>query len=164
MSQYLIDRIKALPNVELHTNTEIVGLEGDGASGLTGAVFRCRRTGETHACQMRHLFLFIGAEPNTDWLGQSGLKLDPRGFVLTGDESLSSRPMKRITEPLGRMGAGVETVHRLSRLHPRSQRLVRRIRLVQRMRGIAAHYPEGDAAVRGPACVQASASLRTLAG
>ena len=34
----------------------------------------------------RFLFSFIGAEPNTDWLQGSGIKLDERGFVLTGDE------------------------------------------------------------------------------
>ena len=85
MSQYLIDRIKALPNVELHTNTEIVGLEGDGASGLTGAVFRCRRTGETHACALRHLFMFIGADPNAGWL-EDCVQVDDKGFVVTGTE------------------------------------------------------------------------------
>ena len=85
MSQYLIDRIKALPNVELHTNTEIVGLEGDGASGLTGAVFRCRGTGETHACALRHLFLFIGADPNAGWL-EDCVQVDDNGFVVTGTE------------------------------------------------------------------------------
>ena len=85
MSQYLIDRFKALPNVELHTNTEIVGLEGDGASGLTGAVFRCRRTGETHACALRHLFLFIGADPNAGWL-EDCVQVDDKGFVVTGTE------------------------------------------------------------------------------
>ena len=37
------------------------------------------------------LFSFIGADPNTDWLGASGLKLDPRGFVLTGDEAGEGR-------------------------------------------------------------------------
>ena len=42
MSRYLIERIDALANVELHTETEMVGLEGDGTTGLTGAVFRDR--------------------------------------------------------------------------------------------------------------------------
>ena len=36
---------------------------------------------------MRHLFLFIGADPNTDWLANSGLKLDERNFILTGPEA-----------------------------------------------------------------------------
>ena len=48
MSRYLIDRIAALPNVELHTGTEVIGLEGDEAVGLTGAVFRERASGEVH--------------------------------------------------------------------------------------------------------------------
>jgi thioredoxin reductase (NADPH) len=95
MSRYLIDRIAALPNVELHTGTEIVGLEGDAAEGLTGAVFRCRATGTTHTCPLRHLFLFIGADPNANWLNGC-VAVDGKGFVITGasaDQSSSSRPV-----------------------------------------------------------------------
>ena len=85
MSRYLIDRIKALPNVELHTKTEIVALEGDQVTGLTGAVFRCETTGETHACPLRHIFLFIGADPNANWLEQC-VDVDGKGFVITGSK------------------------------------------------------------------------------
>jgi thioredoxin reductase (NADPH) len=84
MSRYLIDRIKALPNVELHTKTEIVGLEGDQATGLAGAVFRDRTTGATHTCPLRHLFLFIGADPNASWLDDC-VAVDDKGFVVTGE-------------------------------------------------------------------------------
>ena len=83
MSRYLIDRIRALPNVELHTKTEIVGLEGNQATGLTGAVFRDRTTGATHTCPLRHLFLFIGADPNASWLDDC-VAVDEKGFVVTG--------------------------------------------------------------------------------
>jgi thioredoxin reductase (NADPH) len=83
MSQYLVDRIAALPNVEMHTGTEVVGLEGDRAGGLTAAVFRERATGATHRCALRHLFLFIGADPNTHWLGGC-VVMDEKGFVVTG--------------------------------------------------------------------------------
>ncbi|MGA9602961.1 MAG: FAD-dependent oxidoreductase [Methyloceanibacter sp.] len=83
MSRYLIDRINALPNVELHTKTEIVGLEGGENGGLTGAVFRDKTTGETHTCHMRHLFLFIGADPNANWLTHC-VEVDGKGFVITG--------------------------------------------------------------------------------
>jgi thioredoxin reductase (NADPH) len=83
MSRYLIDRIAALPNVELHTGTEVVALEGDEVAGLTAAVFRERATATTHACPLRHLFLFIGADPNTSWLNRC-VSLDNKGFVLTG--------------------------------------------------------------------------------
>ena len=83
MSRYLIERISALPNVELHTHTEIVGLEGDAVTGLTGARFRDKRTREEHSCSMRHLFLFCGADPNAGWL-DGCVALDDKGFVLTG--------------------------------------------------------------------------------
>jgi thioredoxin reductase (NADPH) len=83
MSQYLIDRILALHNVELHTHTEVIALEGDPAQGLTGAVFRNRLSGEEHRCGLRHMFLFIGADPNTGWL-RGCVDLDANGFVTTG--------------------------------------------------------------------------------
>ena len=84
MSRYLIDRIKALPNVELHTNTEIIGLKGDPSTGLSTAIFRDKLTGEEHACALRHLFLFCGADPNASWL-DGCVTLDKRGFVVTGE-------------------------------------------------------------------------------
>src|SRR5271166_6832193 len=40
---------------------------------------------------IRHLFLFIGAEPNTDWLSGSGVALDSKGFVLTGADTAENR-------------------------------------------------------------------------
>jgi thioredoxin reductase (NADPH) len=85
MSRYLIDRIKALPNVELHTKTEIMALEGDQVTGLTGAVFRDKSTDETHTCPVRHIFLFIGADPNASWLDQC-VEVDGKGFVVTGSK------------------------------------------------------------------------------
>lgn len=83
MSRYLIDRIEALPNVELHRGSEVVGLEGDANRRLSGAWFRDRRTGVDHRCALRHLFLFIGADPNTDWLNGC-VALDKAGFIQTG--------------------------------------------------------------------------------
>jgi thioredoxin reductase (NADPH) len=94
MSQYLIERIKALPNVTLHTRTEIVGLEGDAVTGLTGAIFRCRETGKTHLCPLHHLFLFIGADPNADWL-EDCVAVDDKGFVVTGTEFADSAACSR---------------------------------------------------------------------
>ncbi len=86
MSRYLIDRIAALPNVECHIGTEITGLEGDRAGGLTGATFR-NRDGSTKRCDMRHLFLFIGADPNAGWL-QGCVETDDKGFIVTGRGAL----------------------------------------------------------------------------
>jgi thioredoxin reductase (NADPH) len=83
MSRYLVDRIAALPNVDLHVGTEVVGLDGDRAEGLMAASFRDRTDGGTHSCALRHLFLFIGADPNAAWLAGRAAT-DAKGFVLTG--------------------------------------------------------------------------------
>jgi thioredoxin reductase (NADPH) len=83
MSRYLVDRISALPNVDVHVGKEIAALEGDPTEGLTAAVFRHRSSGTTHVCPLRHLFLFIGADPNATWLHQRAA-VDDKGFVLTG--------------------------------------------------------------------------------
>ena len=83
MSRYLIDRIAALPNVVLHTGTEVVALHGDEMQGLKAATFRERAMGETRTCPLRHLFLFIGADPNASWLSGC-VAVDGQGFVITG--------------------------------------------------------------------------------
>jgi thioredoxin reductase (NADPH) len=85
MSRYLIDRIKALPNVELHVGTEIVSLDGDRTTGLKGVTFRDRATSNEKSAPLRHLFLFIGADPNGDWL-KGCVETDDKGFVITGNE------------------------------------------------------------------------------
>src|SRR6266853_1380345 len=82
MSRYLVDRIAARPNVEILTETTVTALEGqDGI--LEGIRCRSRRSGEELTRAVRHLFLFIGAEPNTEWLSRSGVTLDAKGFVRT---------------------------------------------------------------------------------
>jgi thioredoxin reductase (NADPH) len=91
MSRYLIDRIAALPNVEIHVGAEISALEGDHASGLTAVTFRTRAHGRVDGttCRkdLRHLFLFIGADPNTGWL-EGCAETDDKGFLVTGKGAL----------------------------------------------------------------------------
>ena len=85
MSQYLIERIESLRNVDIVIGAEVAEMQGaDGA--LEGISLRCRKSGTVTEKDCRYLFSFIGAEPNTDWLRSSGLKLDERGFVETGGE------------------------------------------------------------------------------
>ena len=90
MSRYLVDRIAGLANVEVLTQTSVTGLEG--RNGMLEAI-RWRRgaAGEEVRRPMQHLFLFIGAEPNTDWLSGSGVALDRKGFVLTGADARENR-------------------------------------------------------------------------
>ncbi|WCT72534.1 FAD-dependent oxidoreductase [Sphingomonas naphthae] len=87
MSRYLIDRIAALPNVEIHVGSEIAGLEGDRTTGLAAATFRNRADGSVKRCDLRHLFLFIGADPNAAWL-DGCVETDAKGFVVTGRRDL----------------------------------------------------------------------------
>jgi len=90
MSAYLVERIEGLANVEVVTGVEVSGLDGtDGA--LEGVRWQPRQGGAETRCACRQLFLFIGAEPNTDWLAESGLKRDGRGFLLTGQEAGGDR-------------------------------------------------------------------------
>jgi len=86
MSRYLVDRITSLPNVEVVTGAQVSGVEG--SNGILEVVrWRVGTTGEEVRRPIRHLFLFIGAEPNTDWLAGSGVALDAKRFVLTGADS-----------------------------------------------------------------------------
>ena len=87
MSRYLIDRISALSNVEIHIGAEITSLEGDRTSGLTAATFRHGADGSIQHRALRHIFLFIGAEPNADWL-RGCAETDEKGFVVTGKGAL----------------------------------------------------------------------------
>jgi thioredoxin reductase (NADPH) len=83
MSRYLVDRIEARPNVEILTETTVTALEGQ--DGILQAIrYRSHRSGEEIKRAIHHLFLLIGAEPNTGWLSQAGVTLDDKSFVRTG--------------------------------------------------------------------------------
>jgi thioredoxin reductase (NADPH) len=82
MSNYLVERIKAQPNIEVLLRTEVTELEG--AEDLTAVSWRDIETGTATRRNIRHLFLLVGAEPNTDWLAGCGIALDEKGFVRTG--------------------------------------------------------------------------------
>jgi thioredoxin reductase (NADPH) len=79
MSHYLIQRIAASPNIALHTYTQVSALHGD--SHLE-QVSLASPNGPS-SLRIRHLFLFLGAEPNTAWLGDC-VALDRNQFILTG--------------------------------------------------------------------------------
>jgi thioredoxin reductase (NADPH) len=90
MSRYLIDRIAGLSNVEVIMETTVSGLEGhDGR--LEAIRLRSGVSAREDRRRIQHLFSFIGADPNTDWLAGSGIALDARGFVLTGSATGEDR-------------------------------------------------------------------------
>ena len=81
MSQYLMDQIADTPNIEVIPDTEVIGV--DGVEQLETITLQNRNTGETTTVAAHLLFIFIGAQPRTDWL-KSTLCLDEHGFVRTG--------------------------------------------------------------------------------
>jgi thioredoxin reductase (NADPH) len=83
MSRYLVDRIQATPNVEVRLRSEVTSCRGDGH--LERLVIRDRDTGVNDDLPASWLFIFIGAAPRTDWLGDEVTR-DERGFVVTGPE------------------------------------------------------------------------------
>jgi thioredoxin reductase (NADPH) len=84
MSHYLVERIAAQSNIEVLTGTEVIALEGR-EDDLERVSWRNRKSGEVRVHSIQHLFLFIGADPNTDWLAKCGVTLDAKGFVRTGE-------------------------------------------------------------------------------
>jgi len=125
MSRYLIDRIAALANVEVHEGAEIASLEGDRKSGLTGATFRHRMDGSVRHRALRHVFLFIGADPNADWL-RGCVETDEKGFIVTGKGALAletnvpgvfaigdvrAGSVKRVAAAVGEGAAVVAQIH-----------------------------------------------------
>jgi thioredoxin reductase (NADPH) len=90
MSAYLIERIGQLPNVEVVEAAEIAALEGADRQ-LSAIACRDLASGAETRRPVSQLFSFIGAEPNTDWLAVSGLKVDARNFVCTGADAGEDR-------------------------------------------------------------------------
>jgi thioredoxin reductase (NADPH) len=84
MSKYLIDRIAATAKIELMTGTEIVALDGSAGGGLEKVRWRDGRVSRESEAPIRNVFLFVGADPATEWLEGCGVALDKAGFVMTG--------------------------------------------------------------------------------
>ncbi len=103
MSQYLASRILAAANIDVRLRTEVVGVSGDGH--LEAVTLTDRDTGTQEVVETGWLFVFIGAAPRTDWLGDAVAR-DGRGFVLTGPEL---PPGPAIGWPLERSPYALET-------------------------------------------------------
>lgn len=83
MSKYLIDQIQETPNIELWTHASIS--EVHGSSHLEEISVLCSDTNKTERVPASAVFIFIGALPRTDWLGNT-VERDERGFILTGPD------------------------------------------------------------------------------
>ncbi|BBZ35149.1 FAD-dependent oxidoreductase [Mycolicibacterium confluentis] len=83
MSYYLIQQIEATPNIEVHTNTRVC--RAFGGEGLENLTLIDGTTNQTTDVGCTQLFIFIGAQPRTDWLPDA-IARDDRGFVLSGPD------------------------------------------------------------------------------
>ena len=83
MSAYLVKRIEAHPLIDVRFRCEVADVEAD-ASGNLG----CVRTSDGDAVPARALFLCLGGVPRTGWAEESGVRVDPAGFILTGPDLL----------------------------------------------------------------------------
>lgn len=123
MSRYLIDRITANPRIDLMPYTEVAALHGD-AAGLESITWRDRTTKAETTAPIRNLFLFIGADPASEWLSSCGIALDEKGFVATepGNRStdhpgifsigdVRSTSVKRVGGAIGEGAAVVAEIH-----------------------------------------------------
>jgi thioredoxin reductase (NADPH) len=137
MSQYLAGRIAGLPNVELLFQCTLTALKGtDGV--LESVRWRTDRSAAETERAIRHLFLFVGADPNTGWLRDSAIQLDPKGFVLTGSEigmsqletglpgvfaigDVRAGSVKRVAAAVGEGAQVVAALHRTLRPYVRAQ-------------------------------------------
>ncbi len=105
MSRYLIRRIEETPNIELHTNTEVVALAGN--DHLERVSWRNNQTGQTELHNIAHLFSMTGAVPNSAWLGGC-VACDETGFIKTGLD-LTTDDLAKAKWPLKRLPYLLET-------------------------------------------------------
>jgi thioredoxin reductase (NADPH) len=83
MSQYLVDQVQRTANIEVRLSTEIREMHGE--DFLEALTLEENQSGSTSQVPARAAFVFIGADPCTDWL-DGGLAKDEHGFILTGQQ------------------------------------------------------------------------------
>jgi thioredoxin reductase (NADPH) len=105
MSRYLIEQIEKTPKIEVWTQTSVVGVRGE--ARLSGITVQCSPSGETKELPASSLFIFIGALPRTQWLGNV-VERDDRGFILSGPDLIHDGK-KPASWPLSRDPSLLET-------------------------------------------------------
>jgi thioredoxin reductase (NADPH) len=83
MSQYLVDQLDTRANIHVRYRTEVIAAHGD--TSIEAIDVRDTRTGDTTRLESGGLFIFIGADAETDWLPPE-IALDQKGYVLTGSD------------------------------------------------------------------------------
>jgi thioredoxin reductase (NADPH) len=87
MSQYLIDHLSGIPNVDVRVRTQVVGLEAD--DRLRALAVRSGDSAERMRLPADALFICIGGAPRTDGAGGIGLATNASGYLVTGGDAAS---------------------------------------------------------------------------
>src|SRR6267143_1876291 len=127
MSKYLIERIAGIANIELRTRTEVIGLSGERESGVESVTWRNRDTKQKETRPICHVFMFLGADPTTEWLKDCDVAVDDKGFVTIGNVSrlpletsvpgvfaigdVRAGSVKRVGGAIGEGAAAVAQIH-----------------------------------------------------
>ncbi len=90
-AHYLREQIYATPNICVHTNTEVIAV--DGKDMLESVTLKNIITNEEQTHQTKALFIYIGARPGTEWLDSIVLK-DEKGYILTGSDLFKDKSFK----------------------------------------------------------------------
>ena len=106
MSRYLTQRIETSSSITLHRNTEVTDFFGD--ERLSAVEWTHNRTGKTERRDIRHVFMMIGAVPNTEWL-TGCLALDDKGFILAGTDLAHGSSKPERWPPISRPPYPLET-------------------------------------------------------
>jgi thioredoxin reductase (NADPH) len=85
MSHYLIEQIEKTPNIEVWSHSSVTAVHGE--ARLSAITVHCSTTNESQQVPASSLFIFIGALPRTDWLGNL-VERDAKGFILSGPDLL----------------------------------------------------------------------------
>jgi thioredoxin reductase (NADPH) len=132
MSRYLIERIASLTNVELHVGAEILTLEAENATTLSGITFQNQATQLSDRRALRHIFLFVGADPSTEWLAGC-VETNAKGFIMTGKRhhpletsqpgvfaigDVRAESTKRVAAAVGEGAAVVAQIHSMIAKRP----------------------------------------------
>ena len=121
MSNYLAQRLTHHDRIVVHPLSELSAVHG--TDRLSGVTWRHHASGQEVTTDAAGLFLMIGAEPRTGWLGDVGVELDDKGFVITNEAFMTSVPgvfavgdvragsVKRVASAVGEGSVAISAVH-----------------------------------------------------
>lgn len=107
VSNYLIDRIRSCPEIEVLTRTEVIALHGERV--LEAVTLRNKDTGEELTIRTSWLFLCLGGVPHTQWAEEVGIVRDEEGYLITGPDLPKDGELRPKTWPLDRDPYYLET-------------------------------------------------------